>query len=266
TAKVLEYGASQRGSAMGTPSYMSPEQIKGKAVDGRTDIFSLGVMLYELTTGQKPFHGQDVATVLYKILNEQPAPPHQLNPSIPTGVSSAILKALTKSPHLRYDNCNDLLEDLKHYRPSVVGSDTSVGRTANSIPAPRPGTTQKVDKKYHVEVPRIPGVEPRPTRAASSSAPPATPLKLAVDSDSLAAPQRQPGNVYAEPAAKMDIAQAKRIGTIAAGVLLVLMLGSFAIKTFKRTRQPDLDALPAQSSEAPGPPQNVVPEPVERPP
>ena len=265
TAKVLEYGASQRASAMGTPSYMSPEQIKGKAVDGRTDIFSLGVILYELTTGQKPFHGQDVATVLYKILNEQPAPPHQLNPSIPTGVSSAILKALTKSPHLRYDNCNDLLEDLKHYRPSVVGSATSVGRTAISIP-PRPATAQKVDKKYHVEVPRIPGVEPRPTPAASSSARPATPLKPAVDSDSLAVTQRQPGNVYAEPAAKMDIAQVKRIGTIAAAVLLALMLGSFAIKTFKRTRQPDLDALPAQGSEASTPPQNALPEPVERPP
>ncbi len=85
TAKILEYGASQQGSAMGTPGYMSPEQIKGKAVDGRTDIFSLGVMLYEMTTGQKPFRGADVATIFYKILNEEPVPPHQLNPGIPPG-------------------------------------------------------------------------------------------------------------------------------------------------------------------------------------
>jgi len=59
---------------------MSPEQIKGKAIDGRTDIFSLGVMLYEMTTGQKPFSGQDIATILYHILNEEPVPPHQVNP------------------------------------------------------------------------------------------------------------------------------------------------------------------------------------------
>jgi len=99
TAKILQYGASQQTSAMGTPGYMSPEQIKGKAVDGRTDIFSLGVMLYEMTTGQKPFRGQDIATILYHILNEEPVPPHQVNPDIPPGVSSTILKAMTKSPY-----------------------------------------------------------------------------------------------------------------------------------------------------------------------
>jgi serine/threonine protein kinase len=77
TAQIMQYGAAQQTSATGTPAYMSPEQIKGKAVDGRTDIFSLGVMLYEMTTGQKPFRGQDVATILYQILNEEPLPPHQ---------------------------------------------------------------------------------------------------------------------------------------------------------------------------------------------
>jgi serine/threonine-protein kinase len=65
TAMIMQYGAAQQTSTMGTPGYMSPEQIKGKALDGRTDIFSLGVMLYEMTTGQKPFRGQDIATVLY---------------------------------------------------------------------------------------------------------------------------------------------------------------------------------------------------------
>src|SRR5262249_31745232 len=143
TAKILESGASQRGSAMGTPSYMSPEQIKSKAVDGRTDIFSLGVMLYEMTTGQKPFRGQDVASVLQQILKEEPVPPHQLNPSIPTGVSSAILKALTKSPYLRYENCIEFLEDLKHYRPGVMRNDGATERTAISIPSPRPATPEK---------------------------------------------------------------------------------------------------------------------------
>src|ERR1700738_3532582 len=125
TAKILQSGALQQTSAMGTPAYMSPEQIKGKAVDGRTDIFSIGVMLYEMTTGQKPFHGQDIATVLYHILNEEPVPPHQVNPNIPQGVSSTILKAMAKSPYLRYENCRELLDDLKHYRPAATAAHTN---------------------------------------------------------------------------------------------------------------------------------------------
>src|SRR5947209_13885218 len=117
TAQILQYGASHQTSAVGTPAYMSPEQIKGKNVDGRTDIFSLGVMLYEMTTGQKPFAGQDIATILYQVLNHEPVQPNQLNPSIPLGVGSTIMKAMAKSPHLRYENCREFLEDLKNYRP-----------------------------------------------------------------------------------------------------------------------------------------------------
>jgi len=99
TAKIMQYGAQQQTSATGTPSYMSPEQIRGKAIDGRADIFSLGVMLYEMTTGQKPFRAQDVATVLYRILNEDAGPASEgKSQTFPTGVSSTIMKALAKSP------------------------------------------------------------------------------------------------------------------------------------------------------------------------
>jgi len=86
-----------------------------------TDIFSLGVMLYEMPR-PKPFSGQDIATILYHILNEEPVPPHQVNPRIPLGVSSTIMKALAKSPHLRYENCRELLEDLKNYRPAKAAA------------------------------------------------------------------------------------------------------------------------------------------------
>src|SRR6202047_1389630 len=145
TAKILEYGAAQQTSAMGTPGYMSPEQIKGKAVDGRTDIFSLGVMLYEMTTGQKPFRGQDIATILYRILNEDPAPPQKLNPNIPQGVSSTILKALAKSPHLRYENCRELLDDLKNYRPAETGVYTNAEPPVSPAP-PKPPVRETVEK------------------------------------------------------------------------------------------------------------------------
>jgi serine/threonine protein kinase len=245
TAKIMQYGASQQTSAMGTPGYMSPEQIKGKAVDGRTDIFSLGVMLYEMTTGQKPFRGQDIATVLYRILNEEPAPPQQLNPSIPLGVSSTILKALTKSPHLRYENCRELLEDLKNYRPSENSAKANPAPLISTT-APQPPIRKKVDKNYYVEMPRIPGVEARSTPPTPSRARPIPPSGGAAANNLRAETGQQADGIYAGPTTKRDLAAAvKRLATIGACVVLAAMLGSFAIKTIGRMQRPDSDVLPA---------------------
>jgi hypothetical protein len=122
TAKILQFGTVQQTAhVMGTPSYMSPEQVKGRAVDGRSDIFSLGVMLYEMITGEKPFPGQSITTVIYKIVNEEPVPPRQINPSIHPGISAAVMRALAKDPHERYQSCRELLEDLRNYR-NVAGA------------------------------------------------------------------------------------------------------------------------------------------------
>src|SRR5579863_9896585 len=120
TAKILQFGTIQQTAhVMGTPSYMSPEQVKGRAVDGRSDIFSLGVMLYEMITGEKPFPGQSITTVIYKIVNEEPIPPRQIDPSIHPGISSVVMKALSKEPETRYQSCREMLEDLKNYRALV---------------------------------------------------------------------------------------------------------------------------------------------------
>src|SRR6267378_1089635 len=116
-AKILQFGTVQQTAhVMGTPSYMSPEQVKGRAVDGRSDIFSLGVMLYEMVTGEKPFPGQNITTVIYKIVNEAPVPPRQINPSIHPGISAVIMRALEKEPDQRYQSCREVLEDLRNYR------------------------------------------------------------------------------------------------------------------------------------------------------
>lgn len=117
TAKILQFGTMQQTThVMGTPSYMSPEQVKGRPVDGRTDIFSLGVVFYEMLTGEKPFPGQTITTVIYKIVNEDPIPPRHLNPSIHPGLNEIVLRALAKEPEGRYQCCRELLEDLRHYR------------------------------------------------------------------------------------------------------------------------------------------------------
>jgi len=117
TAKILQFGTVQQTThVMGTPSYMSPEQVKGRPVDGRSDIFSLGVVLYELLTGEKPFPGQSITTVIYKIVNEEPIPPRQLNPSIHPGLNEIVMRSLSKEPETRYQSCREMLEDLRGYR------------------------------------------------------------------------------------------------------------------------------------------------------
>jgi hypothetical protein len=252
TAKILQYGASQQTSAMGTPGYMSPEQIKGKAVDGRTDIFSLGVMLYEMTTGQRPFRGQDVAAILYRILNEDPAPPQKLNPSLPLGVSSTILKAMAKSPHLRYENCRELLEDLKNYRPGESGAAANAAPHLSAPPPVRESFVRDVKKNFKAEMPQIPGVEARPTPPPPPRAKVPPPSSDAAAKDVVAEIMQAAGGIYAGPTTKLDLAPvAKRLAKIAAGIVLVAMLGSFVIKTIGRANQADSDAPPARQGNIP---------------
>src|SRR5271165_282906 len=136
TAKILQFGTVQQTAhVMGTPSYMSPEQVKGRPVDGRSDIFSIGVMLYEMLTGEKPFPGQSITTVIYKIVNEDPIPPRQINPSIHPGLNDIVLRALAKEPEVRYQSCRELLEDLRNYR-ALGGNEHNPDATMIS---PRPG-------------------------------------------------------------------------------------------------------------------------------
>jgi eukaryotic-like serine/threonine-protein kinase len=137
TAKILQFGTVQQTThVMGTPSYMSPEQVKGRPVDGRSDIFSLGVLLYEILTGEKPFPGQSITTVIYKIVNEEPIPPRTLNPSIHQGLSDIVMRALAKEPEVRYQSCRELLEDLRNYR-ALVPADRSPDAT---LVSPRSGS------------------------------------------------------------------------------------------------------------------------------
>ena len=252
TARILQCGAAQQTSTAGTPGYMSPEQIKGKVVDGRADIFSVGVMLYEMTTGQKPFQGQDIATILYHILNEEPVPPYQVNPTIPLGVSSTIMKALTKSPHLRYENCREFLEDLKNYRPGETAARTNA-EPPISTTAARPPIREKADNNYYVETQRIPRVSPRSTPPAPPRAK-SIPRSTDAPSDNLRADtEPQVAGVYAEPA-KSNLAAAKRLAIIGASIVLALMLGSFAVKSISDMHQRDLDGLPAPQDSAPSAP------------
>ena len=101
------------GSIVGTPHYMSPEQVQGKAVDGRSDQFSLGVIAYEMLTGEKPYTGEHLTTVVYKIVTEEPVPARRVNPSLGAAIEGALRKVLAKRPEARFRNCQEFVEALE---------------------------------------------------------------------------------------------------------------------------------------------------------
>jgi serine/threonine protein kinase len=103
----------QTGATIGTPSYMSPEQVMGKKIDKRSDIFSLGAILYELLTGKRPFEGESITTVIYKIVNEEAVPLTQLRKELPPEFEQIINKALAKDPDGRYDTCAEMADALR---------------------------------------------------------------------------------------------------------------------------------------------------------
>ncbi len=104
----------QSGTIVGTPSYMSPEQIQGIRVDARADIFSLGVIIYEMLTGKRPFEGDHITTIVYKIMNEEPTNIREMKRDLPEGFEQVIKKALEKDPNKRYQSCKELAADLKN--------------------------------------------------------------------------------------------------------------------------------------------------------
>jgi len=112
-ARVMTSSRTRTGIIMGTPTYMSPEQLAGKRVDGRSDIFSLGIVLYELLTGEKPFKGESITTLMYQIANEPHPSPKDYNPNIPDCCLKIVDKALMKEAEKRYQRGNELFEDIR---------------------------------------------------------------------------------------------------------------------------------------------------------
>ena len=156
--KIMDFGIAKAGGGMtstgqvlGTPNYMSPEQVKGKPLDGRSDLFSFGVMLYEMLTGEKPFVGQNVTTIIYKIVHENPIAPRDLDVTIHPGLSTVVSKALAKDPEDRYQSGADLVRDLENYKS--IGSNLSA--TAVIQAAPASDRTQSL-KKRRPTGPRVP--------------------------------------------------------------------------------------------------------------
>lgn len=127
----------QTGSAVGTPEYMSPEQGQGARVDGRSDIYSLGIILYQMLTGKVPFAADTPMATLYQVVHQPPVSPRQVNPSIPPYLESIILKAIAKRPEDRFQTGGEMAESLR--RRGVTPAPAKRGSTRLPAPASPPG-------------------------------------------------------------------------------------------------------------------------------
>ena len=116
TAMALDLRLSLTGVAMGTVPYMSPEQVRGESLDARTDLFSFGLVIYEMATGQQTFSGDTVAKASRAILHRLPVPPRELNSDLPPRLEDAIAKALEKDRNLRYQHAVDMRTDLQRLK------------------------------------------------------------------------------------------------------------------------------------------------------
>ena len=141
--KIADFGVAQLANASGTvaganfgsPKYMSPEQVNGQKVDGRSDIFSLGGVLYEMLTGHPPFEGDELAAVLYQILNGDPPPPSTVQASLPAELDRLVAKAMAKDAALRYQDAGEFAHDLRRCQRQLLGTDAAAVDAADSGPA-----------------------------------------------------------------------------------------------------------------------------------
>jgi serine/threonine-protein kinase len=133
-ARIVGTETTQTGQISGSPTYMSPEHFSGLKLDGRSDLFSFGAVLYELLSGEQAFPGETISNVMYRIINQDPIPVRRLNPALPPHLDTCLRKALAKDPAHRYAKAADLARDL---RAAIRGGPLSAGsKTAATVKMP----------------------------------------------------------------------------------------------------------------------------------
>jgi serine/threonine-protein kinase len=226
-AKLAAGHTTLTGQILGTPAFMPPEQFTGAPIDGRADIFSLGVVLYWMATGEQPFPGESMTAVSYKVVHTEPILPRRLNPSIPLKLEGIILKCLAKNPDERYQTGEELARDLGELRTVS----TSMGL---KTPAPEVAADGSDPNATYIE-------KPLPTQAGRTAAPLQTAPAVAPKSNS------------------------NNLLILAALVVVVIVAGSWYLLQHKGAPAaqpaPPPSAVASVAPPAPAPPASNMPEP-----
>jgi serine/threonine protein kinase len=178
TVKLMDFGIARTdgepskltaaGTTLGSVNYMSPEQVKGAGIDERSDLYSVGISLYEMVTGEKPFHGDSNFSIMSAHIQQTPRPPVEVHPGLPAGLNEVILTSIAKSPEQRFQSAEAFRNALKSVQGSVTPTQVPV-RAYNPATAPTAARTSQVTAPK-VPAPSIPQSMPamQPPPAASS--------------------------------------------------------------------------------------------------
>ncbi len=246
---ATEANLTQAGAVMGTATYFSPEQAQGAATDPRSDLYSLGIVMYEAVTGRPPFTGDNPVAIAYKQVHDAPTPPTQVDPDLPRGFEAIVMKLLAKNPVNRYSSADELIADLKRYRDGMstaaesaaatgalggaADAATVVGQGADTtivspVRGADPTRAQRAVDAAGTQVMRRTGVVPA-TVAGSSRAPKAVPVR--------------PDQVYRRTD-YVEPARGGRTGWWVAGIIgLIALLVVGGLVAYNLTRDDDPPAL-----------------------
>ncbi len=241
-AKITDFGIARvetsnltmEGQLLGTPNYMSPEQIQGKEVDHRADIFSLGVMLYEMVTGQKPFFGENLSAVTHRIVFGDFTPPENIVPGLPPGLTQTLNRALAKNPDERYSQGGEMAEDLRAILAPPAVATRSASFLAPPPESPAPAASAPPRPAVPAGPPEAPLAQPSPLPAGDGTLVNVAPQAAPVPEPPLAAAPQKPAAASTsgptDPASFLGKPTAGRMALVAGIALALALVGAGVTK------------------------------------